>query len=468
MNATAAIWTVLGATGAATLFSALYVSLADLSRGRLEEIALRRSTGGAGAASLARVRRILDDVRGHARAMGLPRLLFSIVVIVAVLWWVEAIDESAELSLTEGVVAALSTAVGLWVCTIVLPMAIAAHAGEKVVYACSALIRAVYILESPLTPLARFIDEVVRRLAGNEPGDEASHLETELMSVIDEGRRGGQIDAEEEQMIGAVVELRDRTVEQIMTPRTEIAAMEYSDDLGAVTEVVRRIGHSRIPVYRDSLDNIAGIFYVKDLMRWLAGSGTRGGSGKVFELQSILRPALFVPETKTVRELMRELLEKKLHIAMVADEYGGTAGLVTIEDIVEEVFGEIYDEYEPEAEESERVGLNLADRSAAVDARAYIQEVNDAIEALGVAIPEGDEYDTVGGYVITTLGRIPERGESFREGRLTVHVEEATPTRVVKVRLEVRPAEEEPEAVEPQVEVRANEAADVKASAAEP
>jgi CBS domain containing-hemolysin-like protein len=145
-------------------------------------------------------------------------------------------------------------------------------------------------------------------------------------------------------MIEAVVALRDKTVEQIMTPRTEIAAMEYTDDLGAVTGIIRKIGHSRIPVYKGSLDTIVGIFYVMDLMKWLAGSGVRAGSNKPFELQAILRPALFVPETKTVRELMKELLEKKLHIAMVADEYGGTAGLVTIEDIVEEVFGEIYDE----------------------------------------------------------------------------------------------------------------------------
>ncbi len=319
-----------------------------------------------------------------------------------------------------------------------------------------------YLLESPLKPFARFIDEVVRRLAGSED-DEGTQLETALMSVIDEGKREGRIDEEEEQMIEAVVALRSKTVEQVMTPRTEISAIEYTDDLGAITGVIRRIGHSRIPVYKESLDHIVGIFYVKDLMRWLAGSGTKAGSNKPFELRTILRPALFVPETKTVRELMKELLEKKLHIAMVADEYGGTAGLVTIEDIVEEVFGEIYDEYEPEAEETERVELNLPERAAEVDARAYIPEVNDAIEPLGVAIPEGDEYDTMGGYVITTLGRIPEKGESFREGRLTVIVEEATPTRVVRVRLEVRDLEEGAEA--PQVEIRAGEAADVKAGA---
>lgn len=438
MNPTLAMWIAVAATGATALFSALFMSLSDLRRGVLEEITLRRSTGRPGGARrIERTRRILEDVRGHARAMALPRLMSSALVIVAALWWVESVDPSSQLTITGGVLAALATAVVLWLFSVIIPMAIAMHAGEKIVSVCAPLIRAINIVESPLKPLARFIDEVVRRLAGGEHEDGGAQLEAELMSVIDEGKREGQIDEQEEEMIEAVVEMRDKTVEQIMTPRTEIAAMEYTDDLGAVTGVIRRIGHSRIPVYRDSLDNVAGVFYVKDLMRWLAGSGTRGGSGKPFELQSVLRPALFVPETKTVRELLKELIEKKLHIAMVADEYGGTAGLVTIEDIVEEVFGEIYDEYEPEAEDGERVEVDLERRSAAIDARANIEEVNDALEPLGVALPEGDEYDTVGGFVITTLGRIPEKGESFREGPLTVRVEEASPTRVVRVRLEV-------------------------------
>lgn len=464
MNAQLAIWAAIGATGAATLFSSFYMSLADLSKGQLEEIALRRNTLGARPAILARIRHILDDVRGYTRAMALPRLLFSVAIIVAVMNWVDAVDNAQELSVALSIITALATGVVLWLFTIVIPMAIASFAGERLVYACSLPIRAIYILESPLKPLAGFVDEVVRRLAGVKEGSEATQLETELRSVIDEGRRGGQIDEEEEEMIAAVVELRDKTVEQIMTPRTEIAAMEYTDDLGAVTGIIRKIGHSRIPVYKDSLDNIVGIFYVKDLMQWLAGSGARGGSGKPFELRHILRPALFVPETKTVRELMRELLQKKLHIALVADEYGGTAGLATIEDIVEEVFGEIYDEYEPEAEETERVGINLTEQTADVDGRANIQEVNDAIEPLGVAIPEGDEYDTVGGFVITTLGRIPEKGASFRDGRLHLTVEEATPTRVVRVRLEVRPPDDE---TAPEVEVRGIESEDVKAGVEE-
>jgi CBS domain containing-hemolysin-like protein len=239
-----------------------------------------------------------------------------------------------------------------------------------------------------------------------------------------------------------------------MTPRTEIEALEFTNDLGAVTALIRKVGHSRIPVYEGSLDHVVGIFYVKDLMKWLAGdaSGQRQSSPPAagaaparrtgFDLRSILRPAIFVPETKTVRELLRELVVKKVHIAMVADEYGGTAGLVTIEDIVEEVFGEIQDEYEFAKDEVPRVDINVEDRIADVDARTYVHDVNDALEPLGVALPEGDEYDTLGGFVITTLGRIPQEGESFQHDRVNLNVLEASPTRVLRVRLEVKPQEQ--------------------------
>ena len=172
-------------------------------------------------------------------------------------------------------------------------------------------------------------------------------------------------------------------------------------------------------------------------MRWLAGDGTRG-NGKPFELKAILRPALFVPETKPVREL----LSRKVHIAMVADEYGGISGLVTIEDIVEEIVGDIRDEYEAhEPADDVRVEVRPEEHAAEVDARAYIDDVNDALGPLRWKIPEADDYDTVGGFVITTLGRIPEQGETFTHDRATVTVLEATPTRVVRVRLAVPPLE---------------------------
>jgi CBS domain containing-hemolysin-like protein len=224
-------------------------------------------------------------------------------------------------------------------------------------------------------------------------------------------------------------------VEQIMTPRTEVEAMELTNNLGEIVKFIRQSRHSRIPVYEGSLDQVVGFFYVKDLMRWLAGDGPRQ-TGKAFELRSILRPAYYVPETKTIRELLSELVDKKVHVAMVADEYGGTSGLVTLEDIVEEIFGEIQDEYEQAEDELPEIHVDAAERAADIDARAYIRDANDALRAIGVGLPEGEAYDTVGGLVVTTLGRIPTAGESLRVGEVTLTVTAAEPTRVERVRLE--------------------------------
>lgn len=439
------------ATVISIITAALYVSLADLSKGVLEELSSRRPPK-----TIARVRRILDDPAGHARAIALPRLLSNLALLTSVVWWIQG-PSSGGLNLFQGILAAAGAAVALWMLLVVIPISIASHAGERLVLACSTLVRAIYIVEGPFWPVVRALDEVVRSIARAHKPRAGEAIEAELLSVIDEGEREGQFDEAERAMIESVVGFKSTTVEQIMTPRTEIEALEFTNDLGATTALIRRVGHSRIPVYDGNLDHIVGVFYVKDLMKWLAGDSahhrTPGEGGHAaagepsakrpgFDLRSILRPAIFVPETKTVRELLRELIEKKVHIAMVADEFGGTAGLVTIEDIVEEVFGEIQDEYEFAVDEAARVDINVEDRIADIDARTHVHDVNHALQPLGVALPEADEYDTLGGFVITTLGRIPSEGESFEHAGVHLNVLEASPTRVLKVRLEVKPRQE--------------------------
>jgi CBS domain containing-hemolysin-like protein len=175
-------------------------------------------------------------------------------------------------------------------------------------------------------------------------------------------------------------------------------------------------------------------------MKWLAGEGSR--QGKAFELRSLVRPAIFVPETKTIRELLTELLTRRVHIAMVADEYGGTAGLVTIEDIVEEVFGDIQDEYEAPANDRPEVTIDEGARTAEIDARTYIEDVNAQVRHMGWELPASEEYDTVGGFVTVTLGRIPTMGESFAQNGHVVTILAAEPTRVTKVRVQFGDAHE--------------------------
>lgn len=429
------LWMALGVAAlvVGTILSCLAQALRDLSKPLLEEIATIRKKPRA----TARVNKILDDVDGHASAIALPRVVCNLVVVVAMVMWVGALREVqfttwVEVSLGVGLSSLL-----LWVFGTVLPASVARHAGEGLVYTWSLVLRTGYHLASPLRPLLRLVDEIVRRLAGKSADDEESAIERELLSVVEEAKEEGAFDETERDMIEAVVRFRDRTVAQVMTPRTEMEAMPLSNDLSKVTATIRSIGHSRIPVYDGDIDHVVGIFYVKDLMKWLAGETGGSRSGKPFDLRSLLRPALFVPETKTIRELLPELLGKRVHIAMVADEYGGTAGLVTIEDIVEEVFGDIQDEYEHPEDSGAEVVVRAAEGTAELDGRVSIEDANHALRALGVEVPESEDYETMGGFVIVTLGRIPPAGESFALGGATITVLNAEPTRVTRVRIAI-------------------------------
>jgi putative hemolysin len=421
---------------AGAVLSTLVQSLRDLSRTALEEIATIRNKP----AASSRVAAIVADVDGHAAAVALPRIVFNLILVLALVMYVSKLRGMSSVTGVDAVIGIGIASLLLWLFGVAIPTSIANHAAEGTVYTWSAVLRATYILCKPITAIARAVDEIVRRLAGVAGKDQAEVLEQELLSVVEEASGEGGIDEAEKQMIEGVVQFRNRTVGQVMTPRTEIEAMELTNDLGHVTETVRKVGHSRIPVYEESLDRIVGVFYVKDLMKWLAGDGRTGG--KTFELKRLLRPAFFVPETKTIRELLPELLKKRVHIAIVADEYGGTAGLVTIEDIIEEVFGDIQDEYEQPEEETPEVTVDPEAKAVEIDARAYIHDVNDKIEPLGIELPESDEYDTVGGFVTVTLGRIPSAGESFTHERLQITVLAAEPTRVVRIRVQQTDAEQ--------------------------
>jgi putative hemolysin len=430
VNASAWMGIATLALVAGAVLSTLVQSLRDLSRTALEEVATIRNRP----AASRRVDAIIADVDGHAAAIALPRIVFNLVLVLALVMYVGTVRGVQTVTWIDAAIGVGIASLLLWMFGVAIPTSIANHAAEGTVYAWSGVLRITYILCKPITSIARGVDEVVRRLTGRDGKNHAEALEEELLSIVEDASGEGGIDEAEKQMIEGVVQFRNRTVGQVMTPRTEIEAMELTNDLGKVTATVREIGHSRIPVYDENLDRIVGIFYVKDLMKWLAGDGRTGG--KAFDLKRLLRPAFFVPETKTIRELLPELLKKRVHIAMVADEYGGTAGLITIEDIIEEVFGDIQDEYEEPEEETPEVMVDPATRSVEIDARAYIQDVNDKIEALNIELPESDEYDTVGGFVTVTLGRIPSAGESFTHERLQVTVLAAEPTRVARIRVQ--------------------------------
>ncbi|MBS0188933.1 MAG: HlyC/CorC family transporter [Planctomycetes bacterium] len=431
---------------ATAVFGAIFHSIRDLSRSALEEILSHRADH----RRASRVRYIVDDPDGHAAAVALARVVFSIISATGFLMWiVDRTAGSSHATVWLWTLAGIGTTCGIiWLAGTVLPQSIARHLAEPTIYGFASLVRAMHVLTTPLRMLVRGVDGAVRLIAGKEVVGDVEALQAELLDVVAEAKEEGQLDEIEQQMIRAVVRFRDTTVRAIMTPRTEMEVLELTNDLGRITSMIREGGHSRIPVYTDSVDRIIGVFYIKDLLRWLAGAGG-SRAGKTFELRALLRPAIFVPETKTIRELLDEMLEKRVHIAVVLDEYGGTAGVVTLEDIVEEFFGDVQDEYE-KPEDVPGAKTDEVRRFAELDGRSYIADANEAIAPLGLSIPESDDYTTVGGYISVTLGRIPETGERFElaAGKLPmlVTVLESEPTRLVRVRIEGVPEKVAPEA----------------------
>jgi len=223
-------------------------------------------------------------------------------------------------------------------------------------------------------------------------------------------------------MITSILTISEKPVHEVMVPRTDIVAIDVDTPANEMLERITKVGHSRIPVYEGSPDSIVGVLYVKDLFRRLA----RGE--KDVQLRPYLRPAQFVPETKKIDDLLREMQRDKVHIAIVVDEYGGTSGLVTIEDLVEEIVGEIRDEYDVEPE----LVRPVSETEAVMDARVPFEEVRETFD-LDLALSEN--YDTLGGFVVAQLGRFPRQGEAVEAGGARFVVETVEGRRIRRIRV---------------------------------
>ncbi|MCM8768515.1 MAG: hemolysin family protein [Candidatus Omnitrophica bacterium] len=227
--------------------------------------------------------------------------------------------------------------------------------------------------------------------------------EDDLRAMIAAGEEEGVIEKGEHEMIHSIFEISDTMVREIMTPRVSVVAVEETDSLAEVLDVIAREGYSRLPVYREDLDHISGIVYIKDA---LASELSRRKQEQAIVVRDIMRPAFFVPETNTVREVIQEMQHRHIQMAIVVDEYGGTAGLVTMEDLLEEIVGEISDEYKKERPEVQR----LPDGSCLVKGALEIEKANEFF-GLGVS---GEKVNTLGGFILDYLGRFPQKGERFR------------------------------------------------------
>ncbi len=255
--------------------------------------------------------------------------------------------------------------------------------------------------------------------------------EEEIQELMNAGEEEGIINEEENEMIRAIFGLRDTVVREIMVPRTDMACVSADATVREVLATIISCGHSRIPVWDGTLDNIVGLIYAKDFLKYW------GMEESAVVLRKVMRAPYFVPETKNLEELLHEFKKKRIHIAIVIDEYGGTSGLVTIEDLLEQIVGDIQDEYDLEEEwlvvESED--------SVLVDARLPIEELE---EYFGIEV-ERDKFDTVGGLIFHLTGRIPRAGEAVESGDIRLAVLEADERRISKVRITRLYKPEEPE-----------------------
>ncbi|KNY26028.1 hemolysin family protein [Pseudobacteroides cellulosolvens] len=264
------------------------------------------------------------------------------------------------------------------------------------------------------------------RLFGVDPNeDDEKVTEEEIRLMVDVGEEKGTIDETEKEMINNIFDFNNKVVSDIMTHRTEIEALPVDARLNEVTSFINSEKYSRIPVYEDNIDNIIGIMHAKYIIQYLAEEGDK----KSFNLKDIIRHPYFVPSSKKTDELLKELQRNKTHMAIVIDEYGGTAGIVTLEDLIEEIVGNIFDEDDVEEKEMEKID----DNTYLINGAVSLDEVQ---EALGVDLPV-DDYETLSGFVIGQMGRIPEKGDTstIEFNDLMLKVEEVDEKKVSKIRV---------------------------------
>ena len=275
-----------------------------------------------------------------------------------------------------------------------------------------------------LSPVLWAVTIVSRALTGGRAAKAPYLTEDELITLLHVSEEQGVIEEQERDMIHGIIEAGDKSVREVMVPRTDMVAVERGATLQDIARVFKQHRHTRLPVYKGDLDHIIGLIHAKDLLLFYTLS-----SAPEFDIDKILRSILYTPETKKVDELLHEMRSKKVHMMVVVDEYGGTAGLVSLEDLLEEIVGEIRDEYDQAEEEQLKI---VSPTEALVDARYPMDELN---SRLGLGISESAEYDSVGGYVVASLGTIPAPGAVMQGGRAKWKVEQARGNRVEQVRL---------------------------------
>ena len=303
-----------------------------------------------------------------------------------------------------------------------VPKRLAMKYSEKIAYATIGIISFISILTSPFVKLLTATTNLVSKIFGVSEYEEEVVTEEEIKMMVDQGQEKGVIKKNEKDLINNVFLLNDIDAAEIMIHRTDIFAIEINDNIYELLDEIDDYKYSRIPVYEETIDDIKGILFLKDILKALS-------NGKKIKIKDIMREAYYVPETKPIDEVFKELQKNKMQMAIVVDEYGGTSGLLTMEDILEELVGNIFDEYDDVEVEYNKIDEN----TYMVEGSIPLYELK---KIIGIEIPEGD-YDTLSGYLIEKLGRIPEDDEKpvIEDEKLTYKVEELEDKRIKWVKI---------------------------------
>ena len=304
-----------------------------------------------------------------------------------------------------------------------VPKRLAMKNSEAIAYSFIDIIRWISFVMSPFVKLLSFSTNIISSLFGVDSEDEEVVTEEEIRMMVDVGEENGSINIKEKRMINNVFEFNDKTVSEIMVPRTEIYALDINMSIGDVTkELENDYRYSRVPVFEESIDNIKGIVYLKDILL--------SHNNKNSKIKNLVKEAYYIPTSKPINELFEELRRQRKQIAIVVDEYGGTSGLVTMEDILEEIVGEIYDEYDEEKESYKMVNNN----TFIINGNMAIYDVENLLD---IKIKDGN-YDTISGYLIDKLGRIPSSKEKdliIEDGNISYKIIRLDDKRITKIKV---------------------------------
>ena len=300
-------------------------------------------------------------------------------------------------------------------------------------------IRVVYwftYVTKPIVIILMFVSKLMGRLLGVEVGKDTLMTEEDIISMVNVGKEEGIIEEDEQEMIHSIVGFGETSAKEVMTPRTAVLAFEGNKTINEIWDEMIENNFSRIPIYEETIDNIIGVLYIKDIM-----NAVKDGQTDI-PVKEFARPPYFIPETKSIIEILNEFRNLQVHIAIVLDEYGGVVGIVTIEDLIEEIVGEIRDEFD--TEEGELI-KKIDEKSYEIDAMIDIETLDNELD---IHLPESEDYESLGGLIVTMLGKVASVGDEVIMDRVRIKVLELDKLRISKVYIEKLTEEEEKEALE--------------------